>query len=64
MPPIRNGIADYARALTDALSGAYDCDIRESEEAAGAAIPPGARALHQIGTNHHLEQPEYASRCQ
>lgn len=51
MPPIRNGIADYARALTDALSGAYDCDIRESEEAAGAAIPPGARALHQLGNN-------------
>jgi len=48
---MRNGIADYARALTDALSGAYDCDIRESDEAAGAAVPPGARALHQLGNN-------------
>lgn len=48
---MRNGIADYAGALTDALSGAYDCDIRDSEEAAGAAIPPGARALHQLGNN-------------
>lgn len=48
---MRNGIADYARALTDALSGSYDCDIRESEEAAGAAVPAGARALHQLGNN-------------
>ncbi|MFT8242789.1 glycosyltransferase [Roseomonas sp. BN140053] len=59
LPPARNGVADYAASLLEALSAHYDCVAHAeapAEPPAGVRLaeddpPPFARVLHQLGNS-------------
>ncbi len=48
LPPARNGIADYAARLAEALAAHYAVQPWEAEP---DAAPPPARVLHQLGNS-------------